>query len=586
LNKQKRKVNRLKRFKSIAALIAIAAIVGFVCFETVDTFAKGGSSSSSSSRSSSSFSSSRSSSSSYSKPSLPSSSSGYSKPTVNTWGNRSGNGVVSKPSSPATSSGYTKPGTKAPASSSGYTKPGSTPAPISAKAATFSSKSSFSKENAKQIQGEKSAASLTAYKADQDKFKGPKTESFDKSKYSGNGVYSNAPVYSGYNAKTQIEHRDNYYKKSSYQPPTYVYNTSPSFGAFDTMFLFWMMDSMSHNKDAQMMAHNYKNDPGMQEWRKQADEMAKTNTELKAKLEAMDKKLDETKGQPVDTKFVPKDIPAEVIVSATAMKAKTPAKPDLSFATGKKDGTYDLFGKVLVSNSKDIINLKLVETAGSAENLKLLLAGQVDMALVQSDVLGSVKDSLTSEQTVAYPEMLQLLAHKDSGISSISDLKDTNKVLFPKGSGSASSWAALCNDEPKFKKIKVDYIDSYAKGIEKVIKDKNSVLFLVAALNSPILQKADKTGKLRLASVYDDKLLKLKDSKGNPIYTYYRIDGDVYPNLQYRWWWFNKNIDTLATDAVLVLRADWVKRYGQDAFDALTLAFLETRTEITQKRVK
>jgi TRAP transporter TAXI family solute receptor len=531
---------------------------------------------------------------SYTKPSLPATSSGYSKPTQGAWGARSGEGVVSKTPPAATASGYTKPGavgTPATQSSSGYSKPSAASAAATTpQKVTFSSKSTFDKSATASIQKQKSADSLSAYNKDKAAFKQPE-KPFDKGTYANNGLYKSAPVYgSGYNAQRQITVRNNYYGGMGYSPPIYYNSFSPSYGIFNTMFLFWMIDNAHRNTEAAAMMHNYRNDPGYQQY--MADMKAKSaeNPELKAKLAAAEAKLAETKDKPVDPNYVPKGIPSEAIVSTQAMMAKTPAKAPLNFASGQKSGKYFVFANALKGNAS-AATVNVLQTAGSMENLKLLLADKADMAIVQSDALAMFDkefpgQKLSVEQSELYPEFMQMIVNTSSGIKSISDMLDGKvEVCFPKGSGSAVSWDALCAQDPKYKKVPVKLVASNDECLDGVVKNPKLAFFFVSALNSPLLQRAEKIAKekgtLRLASVDDTHMLDRTDSHGNKIYAFHEIPRDTYPGLQHRWYW-NRTIATLSVQAILVLRTEWVKQYGEEALDSLTLSVLETKSEINR----
>ena len=486
----------------------------------------------------------------YSKPSLGG---GYTKTTTSVWGSRSGGGVVktttssgyskpvSKPTTTpaATSSGYGKPSLGTPpqtatttkTTSGGYSKPltggsstnappkaatsGGYAKPVASTAAVpqkinFSGagKSNFDKNATKAEQKKKAASSLAAYKAETSKFKQPE-KPFDKSKYTDNALYKKAPVYSGYNAQRQITVRNTYYTTHHYTPPVYYTHFSPSYGVFDTLFMFWMMDNMHTNAEARAMAHNYQNDPGYRQWRADAEKQAATNAELKEKLAKMDSELATMKSQPVNPNYVPKDIPSEAIVAPQAMMAKTPNKAPLVFATGQTTGRYHLFGDTLKTNASNV-NVKVLTTAGSRDNLKLLVEGKADAAIVQSDALGMFSKEfpgqhLATEQSVLYPEFMQLIVNSGSGIKSISDMLDgKTEVCFPKGSGSSLSWTALCEQDARYKKIPVRYVTSNDACLIEVSNNPKMALFLVSGLNSPVLRKAEKMasdkGKLRLAT--------------------------------------------------------------------------------------
>ena len=82
------------------------------------------------------------------------------------------------------------------------------------------------------------------------------------------------------------------------------------------------------------MAYNHTNDPGYQAWRRDADNLAKDNPELKGKLDTLDKQVAAMKGTPVDPNYLPKGVPPEIAVTAGALAEKPAEKPVIRFATG------------------------------------------------------------------------------------------------------------------------------------------------------------------------------------------------------------------------------------------------------------
>jgi hypothetical protein len=79
------------------------------------------------------------------------------------------------------------------------------------------------------------------------------------------------------------------------------------FGMWDAMALWYMMDHI-HDSQYRNMYYNQQNNPDMIKWRKEADRLAKDNTELKSKLETMDNEVAQLKGTPRDEKYVPKEL--------------------------------------------------------------------------------------------------------------------------------------------------------------------------------------------------------------------------------------------------------------------------------------
>jgi TRAP transporter TAXI family solute receptor len=567
-------------------LALFVALVTFVTATLIPTtlFAKGGGGGGGSRGGSSSFSS--------SSRSSYSSSTTYSKPTNSTWGStRSTSGGVFNSSTTktttTTSTTYTKPATPAPGattkqsafgSSSTYTKP--TVAPIK----PFTGGSKFDKAGVEKAQKERSAASLASYKAEQAKFKAPE-KPVSTTTYQSSTIYSSAKVPPNFNYSDHYRYRDSYWSGQRYTPPVYVYQSSPSFGMWDTIFLYSLLNNANHGSN---FAYNHANDPGYQQWRKTAEEQAKTNEELRAKLAEMDKEVAvmKAKGAKPDPNYLPPGVPAEVAVSGSALAAKKPPKPILRIATGKSGGVYDWFGKQILKHATGL-DIKLVPTSGSVQNLKLLNAGEVDLAMIQSDVIAAMPLSKATEQTILYEEVIQIVGNRDSGVKSIKDLDKSKHVLYigPEGSGTSQSWAGLCGQDEWYKNIQTKHAD-YETAFNEVAKNPNAFAMFVSGLNSDVMKAAEKraeNGKLRLLEVDDWDFNNKKDKDGNSIYTFVEIPKSTYPNLQKSWWFFKFNATTLSVHAVCTLSSDWVKENGPEALDALTIALEETKPELQQK---
>jgi TRAP transporter TAXI family solute receptor len=593
----------------------LALFVTLVAFATVTLipatlFAKGGGGGGGRS---SSFSSSRSSS--YSS---FSSSKSYSSPSSSTWGSRSGGGIFSSPSGTTkpTTSNYTKPaapptgvtpaasGTK-PTGPSNYAKPGAPP--VSSTAATkqqaissskyekpkatpikaFSGGSKFDKKTVETAQKERSAKSLESYRKEQEKFKAPDkpVTAATASTYQSSTIYSSAKVPPSFSYNDYYRNRDSYWSGRSYSPPVYVYQSSPSFGMWDTIFLYSMLNNMNHGSS---FAYNHSNDPGYQQWRKTADEQAKTNEELRAKLADMDKQVAVMKaeGKKADPNYLPAGVPAEVAISGAALAAKKPTKPILRVATGKKGGIYDWYGQQILKDAKGL-DVKLIPTSGSVENLKLLNSGDVDMAIIQSDVIAMMPLSKPTEQSTIYEEVIQIVGNRDSGVKSVKSLDKTKHILYigPEGSGTARAWAGLCDQDEWYKNIRTKNAD-YGTALDDVMKNPNAFAMYVGGLNSDIMKAAAKkgeSGKLRLIEVDNKDFNKKKDKDGNSIYSFVEIPGSVYPTLQQHWWFFHFDATTLSVHAVLTLASDWVKENGPASLDMLTVAVEEAKPELDRK---
>src|SRR5574344_2250962 len=128
--------------------------------------------------------------------------------------------------------------------------------------------------------------------------------------------------------------------------------------------------------------------------------------------------------------------------------SKAASKKNFILATGGTSGTYYPFGGAIANiwNTKiDKMNVTAQSTGASAENLRLISKGEAEFGIVQNDVLdyayngtdmfaGQKLDNLMTIGTL-YPEVVQIAATKESGITSIADMKGKRVSIGDAGSG-------------------------------------------------------------------------------------------------------------------------------------------------------
>jgi len=144
-----------------------------------------------------------------------------------------------------------------------------------------------------------------------------------------------------------------------------------------------------------------------------------------------------------------------VFTFAALLAGLSPALADrlqpLLVGTGAVTGIYfPSAGAVqrLVNESNGPIRLAVESTAGSLANLKALAAGQLDLAIAQSDWVYYASKGNNEQFPIANPnlrallalhsELLTVVARKDANIASINDLKGKKINIGPPASGTRS----------------------------------------------------------------------------------------------------------------------------------------------------
>jgi TRAP transporter TAXI family solute receptor len=109
-------------------------------------------------------------------------------------------------------------------------------------------------------------------------------------------------------------------------------------------------------------------------------------------------------------------------------------------AAGTRDGEAFLLAEAMAQVARAAwpnLEIEVLETAGSSENMRLVEAGRVDLATVQADT-----EVLPHVALVAplYPDSFQLLVREDSAIRSVSDLAGHRIAVPPEGGGQFRSF--------------------------------------------------------------------------------------------------------------------------------------------------
>ncbi|HSF57893.1 MAG TPA: TAXI family TRAP transporter solute-binding subunit [Candidatus Binatia bacterium] len=126
----------------------------------------------------------------------------------------------------------------------------------------------------------------------------------------------------------------------------------------------------------------------------------------------------------------------------------------LNIATGPSDGSYFQIAQDIKSvAAKEGIDLQIMPTKGSLENIELLGAGKVDLAIVQLDALRFISDVAKQEAGLdvferikvvmnLYPEEIHILTNKKD-IQSFYQLEGKRVSVGPPGGGTAVTAAVL-----------------------------------------------------------------------------------------------------------------------------------------------
>jgi hypothetical protein len=143
------------------------------------------------------------------------------------------------------------------------------------------------------------------------------------------GPWNAPPRYDRYDDWSRA--RTSYYGGYGWSAPSYSYQSRPSFGAFDAMALWFLLDNLRRPGYADFF-HHHRDDPGYQSWRSEADRLARDNPDLRGKLQTLDGELSQRSGQPRDPSYVPPGM--DPSIATAAQRAVRPAQAPSSGGAG------------------------------------------------------------------------------------------------------------------------------------------------------------------------------------------------------------------------------------------------------------
>lgn len=246
--------------------------------------------------------------------------------------------------------------------------------------------------------------------------------------------------------------------------------------------------------------------------------------------------------------------------------------------TGSATGNYYQFGNAVctVVNNVTGANLTVNATGGSTENARLLGSGDNEFAMIQSDVFSYAHQGIelfegspiTNFQavTACYPEMVQIVARKDSGITSVADMAGKNICVGAVGSGyEVAARQILGAYGMTYDDINETFADqSTAKnGIQDGTFD---AMFMCSGYPNSNVTELSLNGNIEVVSIDDEHMATLLEQY--PFYSSFTPETDEY-NLGHP-------ITSVAVKCMLVC----LDTFSEDEIYFLTKAIYENLGEI------
>lgn len=213
----------------------------------------------------------------------------------------------------------------------------------------------------------------------------------------------------------------------------------------------------------------------------------------------------------------------------------------ISIATGGTAGTYFPLGAAIAkiyNDNIDGVTANAQSTGASVENIGLVSKGETEVAFIQSDITyyaftgtESFADSGKVENirgmAMLYPEVIQIIATKSSGITSIEDLRGKKVAIGAPGSGTeANARQILAAHGMTYDDLaKADFL-SFGEAADQLKSKQVDAAFVTAGLPTSAVTEVAQTADVVIVPMDKAKIVELNAEF--PFYTEVTIPADTY----------------------------------------------------------
>lgn len=196
----------------------------------------------------------------------------------------------------------------------------------------------------------------------------------------------------------------------------------------------------------------------------------------------------------------------------------------LILATAGKQGQYYAFGQAfaqVVAQHNPHLQIKVIATEGSSQNLEFLKENKAQIALIQSNI---PTDPSIKAVSFLFPELFHLIATNKSGIRQVKDLRGKRVALMPRGSGSYALFGVLSRHYGLSEQDITGIPLSPDRAYQAIAEGQVDALFQVTALGNPAIARLLQKSPVQLIAIDQGAALRLTvpalEDQAIPIGTY------------------------------------------------------------------
>ncbi len=179
-----------------------------------------------------------------------------------------------------------------------------------------------------------------------------------------------------------------------------------------------------------------------------------------------------------------------IIILVVAYQFVEPAPPyKLTIASASSEGAYYKFAKNYQKYlAKEKINLTVLITSGSVENLELLKTGKADVAFIQGGIASRMNMPALKGLASLYLEPLLIFTRKDAGITDIREILGKRIAIGAEGSGTrAIALQILADNELNEGNVELHSFGG-KEAAAQLRKGNIDGLFIVTQIGTPVVQ--------------------------------------------------------------------------------------------------
>lgn len=192
------------------------------------------------------------------------------------------------------------------------------------------------------------------------------------------------------------------------------------------------------------------------------------------------------------------------IIMVVAYQFVAPAPPKkLTIATASKEGAYYAFAREYKEYfAKENIELEILETSGSVENLGLLADKKVEVAFLQGGVGGEADYPSIKGLASLYLEPLWIYVRSDLEVTTFQDLAGKHLAIGAEGSGTRKIVLQLLEDNNLLagKKMRLSPF-SGKEGAQQLLAGQIDALFMVTRAGTPLVKDLFLDPRAKLVSL-------------------------------------------------------------------------------------